>query len=104
MIKNETMRSMVQIPGSLCPCRPQQKPCTGVLLCTVTEAGEKIGGLHYVTTWIIGAVDMGSLCNVSMISWMLLIHDIAVLWIKAELSLIQIRWFSKWLGCPHRGN
>jgi len=39
----------------------------------------------------------------SMISWILLIHDIAPSWVEVELAPIQIRCFCRWLGFPLRG-
>ena len=71
-----------------------------VLLQMVTEAGETVEGAGLrgsQTVWIWDAYIM------SMISWMLLIHDIAPSWDKGKLSSIQIRWVSKWLGFPHGG-
>ena len=69
------------------------------MACIDDEAGETIKGAGLrgsQKVWIWDAYVM------SMISWMLLIHDILPSWVKGKLSPIQIRWFSKWVGFPHK--
>ena len=39
----------------------------------------------------------------SMISWMLMVHDITAYWVKKNLPPVQQRWFCLWLGFPYRG-
>lgn len=71
-----------------------------VLLKRVKEAGNTIEGTALRGTqkvWIWDSYVM------SMISWMLLIHDIPPSWVQANLAPIQVRWFCRWLGFPLRG-
>ena len=39
----------------------------------------------------------------SMISWMLMVHDITAYWVKKNLAPVQQRWSCLRLGFPYRG-
>ena len=66
----------------------------------MVDAGTRIEGTALRGTqkvWIWDAYVM------SMISWMLMVHDVSSSWVKTELAPIQLKWFCAWLGFPHRG-